>query len=30
MIAHTLAVRGASNRVLEKVGFQYDGQAQDD
>ncbi len=28
--AHTLAERNASNRVLEKVGFQYDGQAQED
>lgn len=30
VIAHTLAERNASNRVLEKVGFQYDGDAQED
>ena len=28
VIAHTLAERNASNRVLEKLGFQFDGQAQ--
>jgi ribosomal-protein-alanine N-acetyltransferase len=27
VIAHTLAERNASNRVLEKVGFRYDGEA---
>ena len=27
VIAHTLAERNASNRVLEKVGFRYDGDA---
>jgi RimJ/RimL family protein N-acetyltransferase len=30
VIAHTLAERNASNRVLEKVGFRYDGNAQED
>lgn len=30
VIAHTLAERNASNRVLEKVGFQYDGDALED
>ncbi len=31
VIAHTLAERNASNRVLEeKVGFRYDGEAQQD
>jgi [ribosomal protein S5]-alanine N-acetyltransferase len=30
VIAHTLAERNASNGVLEKVGFQYDGDAQED
>lgn len=30
VIAHTLAQRNASTRVLEKVGFQYDGGAQED
>jgi [ribosomal protein S5]-alanine N-acetyltransferase len=29
VIAHTLAERNASNRVLEKVGFQFDGDAQE-
>lgn len=28
-IVHTLAEPNASNRVLEKVGFQYDGEAQE-
>ena len=27
VIAHTLAERNASNRVLEKVGFRFDGEA---
>lgn len=30
VIAHTLAERNASNRVLEQVGFQYDGDTQED
>jgi [ribosomal protein S5]-alanine N-acetyltransferase len=30
VIAHTLAERNASNRVLEKVGFQHEGDAQKD
>lgn len=30
VIAHTLPERNASNRVLEKAGFQYDGRAQED
>ena len=30
VIAHTLAERNASNRVLEKVGFQYDGEAHEE
>lgn len=30
VIAHTLAERNASNRVLERVGFRYDGEAQED
>jgi len=30
VIAHTLAERNASNRVLEKAGFDHDGEAQDD
>ena len=30
MIAHTLPERNASNRVLEKVGFQPDGEAAED
>ncbi len=30
VIAHTLAERNASNRVLEKVGFRYDGEAHED
>ena len=30
VIAHTLAERNASNRVLEKAGFEYDGDSQDD
>jgi ribosomal-protein-alanine N-acetyltransferase len=30
VIAHTLAERNASNRVLEKAGFQYDGEVQRD
>jgi [ribosomal protein S5]-alanine N-acetyltransferase len=29
VVAHTLAERNASNRVLEKVGFQFDGQARE-
>jgi [ribosomal protein S5]-alanine N-acetyltransferase len=29
VIAHTLAHRNASNRVLEKVGFEYDGDAEE-
>ena len=28
VIAHTLAERNASNRLLEKLGFQFDGQAE--
>jgi ribosomal-protein-alanine N-acetyltransferase len=28
-IAHTLAERNASNRVLEKAGFSYDGEARE-
>jgi [ribosomal protein S5]-alanine N-acetyltransferase len=30
VIAHTLAERNASNRVLEKAGFQLDGEAEED
>ena len=30
VIAHTLAERNASNRVLEKVGFDYDRETQED
>ena len=30
VIAHTLAERNASNRVLEKAGFEYDGEARED
>jgi RimJ/RimL family protein N-acetyltransferase len=30
VIAHTLAERNASNRVLEKVGFSFDGEAEED
>lgn len=30
VIAHTLAERNASNRVLEKVGFHYDGEAEEE
>ncbi len=30
VIAHTLAERNASNRVLEKTGFRFDGEAQED
>jgi len=30
VIAHTLPEPGASNRVLEKAGFRYDGEAQED
>jgi len=30
VIAHTLAERNASNRVLENVGFRYDREAHDD
>ncbi len=30
VIAHTLAEHNASNRVLEKAGFQYDGEALED
>ena len=30
VIAHTLAERNASTRVLEKAGFLYDGEAQED
>jgi [ribosomal protein S5]-alanine N-acetyltransferase len=30
VIAHTLAERNASNRVLEKAGFRYDGDAEED
>jgi RimJ/RimL family protein N-acetyltransferase len=30
VIAHTLAKRNASSRVLEKAGFQYDGEVQKD
>jgi [ribosomal protein S5]-alanine N-acetyltransferase len=30
VIAHTLAERNASNRVLEKAGFQLDGETQED
>jgi [ribosomal protein S5]-alanine N-acetyltransferase len=30
VIAHTLTQRNASYRVLEKVGFQHDGDAQED
>ena len=30
VIAHTLAERNASNRVLEKAGFSFDGEAEDD
>ncbi len=30
VIAHTLAERNASNRVLEKAGFHHDGEAQED
>lgn len=30
VIAHTLAGHNASNRVLEKAGFQYDGEAEED
>jgi ribosomal-protein-alanine N-acetyltransferase len=30
VIAHTLAQRNASNRVLEKVGFRYDGAAEEE
>jgi RimJ/RimL family protein N-acetyltransferase len=30
VIAHTLPERNASNRVLEKVGFHYDGEALED
>jgi ribosomal-protein-alanine N-acetyltransferase len=30
VIAHTLAEHNASNRVLEKVGFEFDGEAQED
>jgi [ribosomal protein S5]-alanine N-acetyltransferase len=29
VVGHTLAERNASNRVLEKVGFRYDGDAQE-
>jgi RimJ/RimL family protein N-acetyltransferase len=30
VIAHTQAERNASTRVLEKAGFRYDGNAQED
>jgi ribosomal-protein-alanine N-acetyltransferase len=30
VIAHTLAERNASTRVLQKAGFRYDGEAQED
>jgi [ribosomal protein S5]-alanine N-acetyltransferase len=30
VIAHTLAERNASNRVLEKAGFRFDGEAEED
>jgi [ribosomal protein S5]-alanine N-acetyltransferase len=30
VIAHTLAEHNASNRVLEKAGFRFDGEAQED
>jgi ribosomal-protein-alanine N-acetyltransferase len=30
LVAHTLPERNASNRVLEKAGFRYDGNAQED
>ena len=30
VIAHTLSERNASNRVLEKAGFRYEGEAQED
>ena len=30
VIAHTLAERNASTRVLEKTGFRYDGEAEED
>jgi RimJ/RimL family protein N-acetyltransferase len=30
VVAHTLPVRNASNRVLEKVGFSHDGDARED
>ena len=30
VIAHTLAERNASNRVLEKAGFHHEGEAQED
>ena len=30
VIAHTLAERNASNRVLEKAGFRFDGEADED
>jgi [ribosomal protein S5]-alanine N-acetyltransferase len=30
VIAHTLAERNASNRVLEKAGFRFDGEARED
>jgi RimJ/RimL family protein N-acetyltransferase len=30
VIAHTLAERNASNRVLEKAGFEHDGEAEED
>lgn len=30
VIAHTLAERNASNRVLEKAGFSFDGEAEED
>lgn len=30
VIAHTLAERNASNRVLDRVGFRYDGEVQED
>jgi ribosomal-protein-alanine N-acetyltransferase len=30
VVAHTLPERNASNRVLEKVGFRYDGEAKED
>ena len=30
VVAHTLAERNASNRVLEKAGFSFDGEAEED